>query len=327
MNLNKLDNYREVVDLDMLHALQKTLRQYQPWLEFQELNREGWFQAWQRAGIQQLILNTQPIRTANTGSIEVRVLTWRRDWLNTIWSLKSFYYYAQVDYPLFIHDGGLKPIQIEWLKNNFPDATILKKDETDAYVLTKLKQQKLDRCFAYRYRSPFGRRLIDFYLMSDAKAIITIDADVIFFNKPNELIVSSNEVGKNKYNKDMSYYYSMENHEIVSAFEIYPVSLINAGLSLVWRESVDFNKINEWLANPKLFDESWLTEQTIHALLSTIYGVELLPETYRLGTTPGLENNSISKHYPSRTALLYQEGMQHLIKTGFIDALSACTKR
>lgn len=306
----------------LTQALRLLLRKYQPWIEFQELNREGWLQAWQRWQIQPLILDTVPIHTAKTGAIEVRVLTWRRDWLNTIWSLKSFYHYAQVDYPLYIHDGGLKPNQIQSLKQHFPDAIVITKTEADFLVLPELQKRNLSRLLAYRDKSPFGRRLIDFYLVSQAKAVITIDADILFFKKPVELLSFEPDC-PNKYNQDREYNYSIGLDEINNDLKICPISLINAGLSLVWLKSVNLDKIDEWLSHPKLFEESWLTEQTIHALFSTIYGVELLPLTYQLSTEAGLNNESVAKHYPSRTAFLYQEGMKKLIGMGFIHELSS----
>jgi len=119
----------------MFKVLQKLLRQSQTWVEFQELNREGWINAWKRWKIQRLILNTPPIPTVKTGSIEVRVLTWRRDWVNIIWALKSFYYFSEVDYPLFIHDGGLKTSQIEQLQHHFPDAQIIGYRDADQQIL------------------------------------------------------------------------------------------------------------------------------------------------------------------------------------------------
>ena len=77
--------------------------------------------------------------------MEVRVLTWRRDWINLIWALKSFYYYARVDFPLYIHDGGLVRGQAEQLLHHFPDAVLVSEGEADALVETALRQRSLLR--------------------------------------------------------------------------------------------------------------------------------------------------------------------------------------
>lgn len=83
------------------------LRSRRHWMTFQEWNREGWRAAHRRWAVQKQILPTPPMRTSRSGPTEIRVLTWRRDWVNLIWALKSFYHFSGVDYPLFIHDGGL----------------------------------------------------------------------------------------------------------------------------------------------------------------------------------------------------------------------------
>ena len=40
------------------------------------------------------ILDTPPVYTSTIGSVEVRVITWRRDWIEMVWALKSFYHYS-----------------------------------------------------------------------------------------------------------------------------------------------------------------------------------------------------------------------------------------
>jgi hypothetical protein len=307
----------------MIYSFKQLLRQSQYWIEFQEINREGWLHAWKRYYIQQSILKTNPIRTAKKSSTEVRVLTWRRDWINVVWALKSFYHFAEVDYPLFIHDGGLKAEQAQNLKYHFPDATLVSAQEADDYVLAELKQRGLIKSLAYRQTNVATRKLFDFYLMSHADLLISIDSDIVFFKKPHELIYPSIHHTKNKYNKDTKYFYSMELDEIETAFGIRPIPLINSGLSIVSRESINFENIEKWLENSQLFGDKWVTEQTLHALCSTIYGVELLPDKYCVSTNYGLSENLVCKHYPGFfKPLLYEEGMTYLKRNNFIESLN-----
>lgn len=309
---------------NMLKQLKQVLRQQQVWIEFQEINHEGWSNAWSRWQTQKMILATPPIRTAKSGSTEVRILTWRRDCLNSIWALKSFYHFSQVDYPLFIHDGGLKKSQFHQLQYHFPDAVLIPLDRGDNYTIKEMEKRQLNRCLLYRQKNISTRKLFDFYIMSQADFLVSIDSDIVFFQKPAELLASPINFTKNKYNKDIKYFYSMELDEMEAAFGIRPIPLINSGLSLVKRDSINFSKIEEWLEHPKLFADKWVTEQTLHALASTIYGVELLPDKYCVSTHPGLESDLVCKHYPGYSKeLLYREGMQHLLKMGFIHHLNS----
>jgi len=310
-----------------VNRVRSWLRKQRRWLEFQEANREGWLRAWKRRRIQQRILETRPIPTqgadAPRSGTEVRVLTWRRDWINLLWALKSFYRFANVDYPLFIHDGGLAPGQPEKLREHFPQATLVEASAADVQVAEELHRRGLNRCLAYRKRNVSTRKLFDFYLLSKADFVISIDSDIVFFRRPHELIPSET-TRKNRYNRDCAFWYSMGLDELEATFGIRPPPLVNSGLALVRRESIDFDLINQWLASPKLFEDTWVTEQTLHALCSTVYGIELLPDTYCVATTPGLKPDMVCKHYPSFFRYyLYTEGMKHLLNTGFLEALSA----
>jgi hypothetical protein len=310
--------------MNSINHLQSWLRRQPMWLTFQETNREGWRQAWQRTWFQRKILDTPPMRTAREGPVEVRALTWRRDWMNLLWALKGFYHFAGVDYPLYIHDGGLLPAQAEQIQAHFPDATIVGREDGDTRINAELQRRGLTQCLAYRPRNASARKLFDFFAFSQADYLICIDSDIVFFRRPDLLIVPPEGVTKNRYNRDCEFWYSMSVDELEASFGLRPPPLINSGLALVRRTSIDFDAINRWLTEPKLFENKWVTEQTLHALCSTAYGVELLPDSYKVDTKPGLTPEIICKHYPGffRSGL-YTEGMARLIASGFLDDLRA----
>jgi hypothetical protein len=303
--------------------LQRWLRQRPAWLRFQEARREGFRRAWKRSRYQRRILDTPPVFTGTSGPIEVRALTWRRDWMNLVWALKSFYHFSRADYPLFIHDGGLLPEQAEKLQRHFPTATIVGAAEADRQTEAELSRRGLNRCVEYRRLNPSTRKLFDFFALSQAEYLVCIDSDIVFFQYPELLIVPPEGLARNRYNRDLSDdWYSMTPDELEAAFGIRPPPRINSGLAVIRHSSIDFAAIDRWLEHPKLFANRWVTEQTLHALASTVHGVELLPDTYLVDNQPGLPPNIICKHYPSFfRPLLYSEGMDHLIRTGFLDAL------
>ena len=306
-----------------LERLRTWLRKKPVWLNLRKIQREGIRHAWRRIRVQGQILKTDPIRTAHKGSVEVRVLTWSGDWVDLIWALKSFYYFAKVDYPLFIHDGGLTKKQIKKLKQQFPDADIISQSMADTFMEKFFHDRNLLRCLAYRNKNITTRKLFDFHAMSNADYIINIDSDILFFQGPEALIVPPDGIPCNLYNKDCGYYYSLSLDELESAFGIRPLPFINSGLCIVQRQSVDFAAIERWLADPKLFENEWITEQTLHALISTRRGVELLPDTYCVASKPGITPEMVCKHYPGGACrhLLFDEGTLHMINMGFLDLL------
>lgn len=304
----------------MVGLVRSWLRQQRYWVQFQELRREGFRAAWRRRSIQRQILPTPPIRTANSGPVEVRVLTWRRDWINMIWALKSFYHFAQVDYPLFIHDGGLLPDQVNQLQHHFPDAKLILSHEADQQFPAQLHSLGLSRSVHYRAKNISMRKIYDYVLDSHADYFVTIDSDIVFFRKPERLVLPSNGITVNRYNLDDGYWYSLPLDELEQTFGVRPPAGINSGLALIRRESLDLKQIEGFLAHPPMYENNWVTEQTLHALCSTLYGVELLPDTYRVGGPLGITPDLVCKHYPgTHRPWLYTEGMQYLIDHGFLD--------
>jgi hypothetical protein len=302
-----------------VNLIRNLLRRVPLWVKVQTVNREGWRNAAKRLYVQRRILATPSIETSAEGPVEVRMLTWHRDWLNCLWALKSFYCFSGVQYPLYIHDGGLKPENIEQLKDHFPNAVIVAAQEAEEKVAAKFKAAGWTRCLAYRGKNLATRKLFDFFALSRASQIISIDSDILFFERPTEL-VEHFSTGVNLYNRDLQFGYSMSGKELFAAFGLSVEPLINSGLSRVEVKSIDFGLIEEWLANEKLFANEWVTEQTLHALCSTLTGVQLLPDTYAVGIEAGFPPKVVAKHYPGYfRPLLYQEGMMRLLKSGFLE--------
>jgi hypothetical protein len=297
------------------------LRRRRAWVRLRELGREGIGRAMVRRRYQRRILATAPIQTDITGPVEVRALTWRRDWIDLIWALKSFYYFSGVDWPLHIHDGGLSGPELAVLQEHFRGARIHAAAEADAVVESLLQQRGLARSVEYRRRNISTRKLWDFFLLSRAQRIITIDSDVLFFGRPTELI--DTPAGRlNRYNRDLNSAYAATPQELESAFGIRVPPEVNSGLASIWCESIDFAAIDQWLKHPRLFENRWVTEQTLHALCSARFGMELLPEMYVVSVQPGLAPGTISKHYVTAPRpLLYSEGMARLIDEGFLERL------
>jgi hypothetical protein len=307
----------------VVDSLRTCLRRQVWWVEFREACQEGLRAAWRRRRLQRAILHTPPVRTAAAGPVEVRVLTWRRDWLNLLWALKSFYYLAGVDYPLVIHDGGLVGDQARQLLRHFPDARFVGRDEADEAVSRALGKRGLERCLAYRRRNPSTWKLFDFFCLSRAEYVISIDSDIVFFRRPDQLLPAGGTTCPNRYNEDCGYWYSMTLDEMEANFGLRPVPRLNSGLSLVRPATIAFEAMEGWLAHPKLFGDPWVTEQTLHALNAALCGAELLPATYCVSAAPGFPEGVVCKHYPGYyRPLLYEEGMARLRAGGFLKALT-----
>ena len=306
-----------------MNRIRTFLRKFESWNDFRDLSNEGWLNAFYRSRIQPRILSTLPVKTELSGERSVHMVTWKRDYLNAMWALKSFYHFSEIKFPLYIHDGGLTDVQKELLRSHFPNANIVLKNQFNEQIDNYLTTNSLYKLLAYRKKNIAMVKLLEFFFSCESKQIISIDSDIVFFKRPHILIENSEK--KNFYNKDCQYAYSMTLENIKSAFGLSIIPYINSGLSLIHRESVLYSKLNHWLDNKTLFSNDWVTEQTLHALLGAEFGVELLPEDYMVSTELGIKPKTICKHYPGfYRPYLYQEGMNYLVKNS--DFLSTSTK-
>jgi hypothetical protein len=310
-----------------MESVRRAVRRWPAYIAARELMREGLPAALARWRVQRRILFTPPVRTAPTGPTEVRVMTYRRDWVNQLWALKTFYHFAGVDWPLVIHDGGLTPRQAVALRRHFPDAGFVSRPDARVRVDRALAGRSLPRCAALSRDNVFGIKLIDYYVLTAADRVLHIDADVLFFRPPAEL--TAPPVGRrlNRFNRDRGYWYTLPPEELAARTGVPPAAEVNAGLGLVWRESVDLAFVEHCLGESGVGgDNGWLTEQTIHALLAARYGVELLPPAYHCGAGGPPAAEATAKHYPAAVRrLMYTDGMAHLTRTGFLTALLSPT--
>src|SRR5207244_6195553 len=62
----------------------------------------------------------------------------------------------------------------------------------------------------------------------------------------------------------------------------------------------------------------WRIEQTLYALCSSRFGVELLPERYDIRLSEGINNSSCRHYVGAIRHLFYGEGIRHLVKGRFL---------
>ena len=129
------------------------------------------------------ILLTPPIAGTADKRCEIHVLTSKLDWLNLLWTLKSFYVASGRRYALCIHeDGSLADAELFELARHFPAARIIRRLEADAR-LTKVLSG-FPRSLHFRNTNLLAPKLFDFlaYLESDRMGLF--DSDLLFFGDP-----------------------------------------------------------------------------------------------------------------------------------------------
>lgn len=227
-----------------------------------------------------------PIITNRVGDIEIHILTSKADWLLAIWSLVSWYVVTGRSDPLVIHDDGtLTRRCYKSLHRLFPNAVIVNREEADRVVYGELSGYSA--CLEARRNNNMFLKLFDFTMFSSSNVYLSIDSDVLFFNSPDKLLdmLSFYPInnGRNCFQRDRDYSYVVSQEQGNELINKPFVPKICAGFGIIHKECIDLYAVESILNKfPALIGHAW-GEQTVYALLSSKFGVDLFDSNYRIG--------------------------------------------
>jgi hypothetical protein len=278
--------------------------------------------AYNRDFVRKRILSSRPFDSTDDHRCEIHVLTSHSDWLNLIWALKSFYYFSQRNYALCIHeDGSLSEDSLAALSFHFPRSRIIRRKEADTRVDREL--MNFPRSQAFRRANLLAPKVFDFVSYLAADRMLLFDSDLLFFAHPTALLqrIEDKSYVVNTFNSDVKDAYAVDRDAAARAgYKLHPC--VNSGLGLVHKTSVCWSWTEEFLAIPQILDgHMWRIEQTLFALCSSRFGVELLPDEYRVRLEPGIGSLPLRHYVGAIRHLMYKEGIARLNRTGFLTAI------
>jgi hypothetical protein len=280
--------------------------------------------AYYRDVVRPRILQTPPVEGLDDRRCEIHVLTSQQDWLNLIWALKSFYASSGRKYELCIHDdGSLEPFSRDQLLKHFPDARLIDRPTADRAVLPALEQ--FPRSRAFRETNHLSPKLFDFRHFLRADRMLLLDSDVLFFENATELVrrIEDPTYRRNSVNADIQTGYTVDPVAAGKRFGMNVPERFNSGLGVIHGDSLQLEWIEEFLDFPGILGHFWRIEQTLFALCSARYGVELLPPEYRVSLARGVDG-CVAKHYVGAIRhLMYGEGIRKLTREGRIAQVPA----
>ena len=289
------------------------------WLKLCQTFGHGIRVAWYRDVVRPRILLTAPWEDTTDKRCEIHVLTSAGDWLNLVWTLKSFYYASRRQYALCIHeDGSLDESAVVALARHFPAARIIRRKEADAKLAKVLRDYP--RSLSFRNTNLLAPKVFDFIAYLDSDRMALFDSDLLFFGEPKIYLqrVEDPLYRRNTFNADVASAYTVEPDKVRPHIGHPLLSNVNSGLGLVHRDSIRWDWTEEFLTLPGILEGNfWRIEQTLFALCSSRYGVELLPDEYTLRVDPGVGDRCFRHYNGAIRHLMYGEGIARLVKDGF----------
>lgn len=275
----------------------------------------------------QRILRTAPVRCREDLGFEVHILTCKRDLIDALWSLKSFYHFNGIDPMLVVHeDGTFDDVCASTVRDHFAGCRIIRLKDADKEMRSWLKGRR----YAIEYR--FERfmfhsiKLFDFYRYCNADSVMFLDSDLLFFKRSNE-VLDHLKNGRAFFMSDYRSSYSFDPETLGKELGMDIISNVNSGLMNVPLERYDAELIERFLGLCHEHDfphHGWM-EQTGHAvLLSKIPGLaHRLSPRHQISFAPH-SKDTISHHYvyDGSRKNFYMVGLKHLRKAKFQRRIS-----
>jgi hypothetical protein len=290
-----------------------------------QFRKFGWRLLWHRYVTRRRILGADTIRCSVNAGIEVHMQVCARDWLNALWTVHSFWHCTHQPFQLLIFcDASVTEEMQARLRDSLPGANIISSAQLPATV----KNQFAER-FPMLYRLRCDPRfftlpkVIDSYSLRSHDVVLTIDPDVLFFARPDELLADLDPArpyfgrfNLPRLDADPRGAFCIDASPLRETFGVDLPLRFNCGLG-----SLNYGAANwEWVehilrALPPDPERAFMLDQTIFWLLAERGGWAPLPlERYVLEPIETLDG-VVARHYFGKTRdLFYAEGIAELLR-------------
>jgi len=275
------------------------------------------------------ILKTEPIVCGKDKHFEVHTLACEQDLTHTLWSLKSFYHFCTSRPGLVIYDDGtLQEKSIGILSKNFPNCMIVRRNrfhnDMEYFLKNYPESLKHSRMQAFYC----ALKLFGPMYYTQAERFIYFDSDILFFQKPHELL-SHIENGTACYSNDYQDAYAHPVEFLNKLLCITMAPAVNAGLMhAAKRDFADRLDLVEMYFKkiPELDNKSWVVnrhEQTLAAILLSHANAMRLGSNYQISKQE-ITDTTVSHHFVNDGSRpdFYGEGLRRIRKTGLTKHLN-----
>jgi hypothetical protein len=227
-------------------------------------------------------------------------------------TLRSLEYHSGVSWAPVLHDDGtLTDRDVAEIRENFPDARIIRRSEADAAMRCGL--EGFPHCGENREKHPWFLKVFDTRHFAPHDHYIVIDSDIVFFRKPEFMMQWMDGLPETFwFMEDTKEKYSSDRVGIEAAMGFPLWSRVNSGLDLMFRPGVDLSLAERFLERcVPLAREYHFLEQTFFAVAGSAWGKGgTFPLEYEISWTNFRRRGAVCRHYvgPFKNDALYVEG-------------------
>lgn len=272
------------------------------------------------------VLSTRPYITGlDAPHFELHMLLGHRHVGMCLWAVKSFLHFTGKRYQIVLHeDGSLTEEDIATLEKHLINVTIIKKNHADEAIKKLVGDLPNTSAFRFSYAETTNHRgsynlyimsliLFDMNMLSKASKRIILDADVLFFKRPDQLIdwIENSDDTRCLYSVEAFSPYKNEKHELCFGPRTPPA--FNSGLLCLHESVFDLAYLETWIGNNKeIMDHPNFEQIAYEHIVKKQEGSEPLPDTYPFNN---MHADAIMTHFGMK--LLFFKNIQrieHLLK-------------
>ena len=204
----------------------------------------------------QLLARVKPIQCIEDADFELHILAPRNGLWMAYWAIRSFMYYSGHCPRVVIHDDGSIDDKAKWIfENKLPNAHVLYRKEAKRLFFSDPNIPDLVKKYRRECKNFYIMMFVDHFFLSKSNKVMVMDNDVLFYNKPNEII----DFLENKNVLDAVFYGSEEwdgnpldvTEEYKNKYSsiLADASRLNSGVMLFNKNKFDYAKITEYFEN------------------------------------------------------------------------------
>ena len=254
--------------------------------------------------------------------VEIHILCQKKDSIMLAWSLVSFIKQTGICLKIIIHDYcSFYKKTAKRLESKFPELKVLFLTEANMLInnMTNLTPKLLEhRKFGHK----LIYKLVDIFLLSRTEKVMVLDSDVLFFNRPEEILKFINEnpdcdslISRHDGSCDLMLLpdYSTK-HDILKNEAGY----MNSGIIFYKKDKIGDDKLLEYFENTLREPGDYFVEMTGWAsLIAQTKFKFLTKERYVVKGRP--ETNTVAKHFTSpRRHEFYIYGID-MVRKGILE--------
>lgn len=223
----------------------------------------------------------------------------------------SLEYFSGRRWKIMIHDdGSLDEASQKSILAKLPGATLVTRKEADNAFSSELG--RYPACARNRSNHNFFLKFFDPWLHAPHEKYILLDADVIFYRNPREILEwATRDDGVCLYMRDIKEVFCTSRNRIEEFYDFRVATPFNAGFLCMNKSAIDPDFCEKFLSEfEDKSEHPQFLEQTLHALCVSKGGVAgELPGTYEMTWNLLRRPDSICRHYvgPAKFDHLYLE--------------------